>query len=183
MPNVQHRAAHEDTRAIPRLVADYGFLCATWGKLQTTLVMRLYPYGISFACIVPRKGSDPLVVRRVAQVLQSAGLFHFAYRCDKETAINSMIEPACLESGRKGFKVKTDDADTGVQEPEHIDDDLENPGNGKASPSPLVAVPEVTHPGESRSNGLAERAVRTIEEHARTALVALEAHIETPCTT
>ena len=32
----------------------------------------------------------------------------------------------------------------------------------------LVAVPELTHPGDSASNGLAERSVRTLDEQTRT---------------
>ena len=40
-----------------------------------------------------------------------------------------------------------------------------------------MAVPELTHPGESPSNGLAERTVGTVVDHARTIVLALETHI------
>ena len=48
--------------------------------------------------------------------------------------------------------------------------------------SPITAVPELTHPGESASNGLAERAVRTLEEFTRTTIAALQQHLHAPLT-
>ena len=45
-------------------------------------------------------------------------------------------------------------------------------------PVATTAVPELTHPGESQTNGLAERSVRTLEEQTRAFVVALEAHIK-----
>ena len=42
-----------------------------------------------------------------------------------------------------------------------------------------VAVPELTRPRESPSNGLAERAVESIVDHTRTLPLALETHIKT----
>ena len=41
-----------------------------------------------------------------------------------------------------------------------------------------VAVPELTHPGESPSNGLAERAVETVVDHVRTLVLSLETHLK-----
>ena len=38
-------------------------------------------------------------------------------------------------------------------------------------------MPELTHPGESKTNGFAERSVRTLEEQTRTLLLALEAKL------
>ena len=43
-----------------------------------------------------------------------------------------------------------------------------------------MAVPELTHPGESRSNGLAERAVEALEDFSRTLFTALQAHMKIP---
>ena len=40
-----------------------------------------------------------------------------------------------------------------------------------------LGVPELTHPGESASNGLAERSVQTFEDHFRTLNAALEANV------
>ena len=42
-----------------------------------------------------------------------------------------------------------------------------------------VAVPELTHPGESQTNGLAERSARTLEEQIRTMVAALESRVQT----
>ena len=46
------------------------------------------------------------------------------------------------------------------------------------APPTMVAVPELTHPGESQTNGLAERSIRTLEEQTRVHLAALEARIK-----
>ena len=47
----------------------------------------------------------------------------------------------------------------------------------------VVGVPETSSPGESQSNGAAERAVRSIEDQLRTMKLALESHINAkiPC--
>ena len=41
----------------------------------------------------------------------------------------------------------------------------------------MLAVPEHSHPGESQSNGLAERAIRSIEDQVRVLKAALEARL------
>ena len=56
-PNLGHPRSHEHLRVIPLLVGDYCFLKNALEKtLATCLVLRLYPYGIFFAFLVPRKG-------------------------------------------------------------------------------------------------------------------------------
>ena len=40
-----------------------------------------------------------------------------------------------------------------------------------------MAVPEHSHPGESQSNGLAERAIREVVDHIRVLKLALETHL------
>ena len=64
----------------------------------------------------------------------------------------------------------TDDDEPGAPMP---------PSRSHASEAPVItiAVPQLTHPGESRTNGLAERSVRTVEEQVRTMAAALEAHL------
>ena len=47
----------------------------------------------------------------------------------------------------------------------------------------MVAVPELTHPGESTSNGLAELAVGVLEDQVRVLRTALQSHIKVPLTT
>ena len=132
-----------------------------------------------------RKGVCPPLAHRIVQFLHDTGLTRFAYRCDRESAINAMLQSAILESARKGVRVKSDLVDD-LEEPLDIAEDDDEPDipedvpKPPASQSPIVAVPELTHPGESQTNGLAERAVQAIEDQARTLLVALEARIKVP---
>ena len=102
-PNLKHAQSHEHLRTIPLLVGDYCFLKSIADDdLRTCLVMKLYPYQITFASGVPRKGSDPLVIQRLARFIKEMGLVHFAYRCDREAALNSMLEDAIARAGRTG---------------------------------------------------------------------------------
>ena len=104
-PNTQHRVS-QDGRTIPLLVWDYGFVRNTQDEnLVTLLVMRLYPYGLYFSCVVDVKGPDPVASERLAHFIKSAGLLHFAYRSDKEPAIVALIEDACKRAGRPGAGV------------------------------------------------------------------------------
>ena len=52
-----------------------------------------------------------------------------------------------------------------------------------AESTPISAVPEHSHPGESASNGKVERAIRSIEDQVRVLKASLEARIGTrvPC--
>ena len=97
----------------------------------------------------------------------------FAYRCDRETSINAILEASILESARKGVRVHSDRLGE-WDEPIAEDDEEEEPylpdppspsaqpapSSAAGSSGPIVAVPELTHPGESQSNGLSERAVQ-----------------------
>lgn len=168
--NAQHRATSEETRVIPLLVADYCFVKYNNSPaLRTILVMRLYPYRLFFVCCVPRKGADPDVVRRIVRFIRDAGLTHFAYRCDREAAITSMIDEAASVLGRSCKKVSSDTDPADFEYPLAVVEDDE-PDAPTEVPSPLdsgapvVIVPELTHPGESASNGLAERSVGTLED-------------------
>ena len=182
-PNLQHASSHEHLRTIPLLVGDYCFLRRRdESYLATCLVLRLYPYKIFMACIAPHKGVDPLVIRMVTKFVRDMGLVHFAYRCDREAALNAMIEDAINKAGRTAQRVHSDDpaedseAPSAVAEEEEPDAPTHVPQTPQA-PFVTIAVPELTHPGESATNGLAERSVRTLQEQIRTLLTALEAHI------
>ena len=108
-PNMQHPQSHEHMRTIPLLVGDYCFLRdAADAYLATCLVLRLYPYRLFLAFIVPRKGSDPSVVARISRFIREAGLVHFAYRCDREASLNNLVEEAIAKAGRTGKRVHTD---------------------------------------------------------------------------
>ena len=89
---------------------------------------------------------------------------HFAYRSDREIAIRNMLQEAIKLAGVTGREIKKD---------EDSDSDAE----------PIVGVPEQTMVGESQSNGLAERAMQTIEGQIRCMKLALEDRLQcsVPC--
>ena len=94
-PNAQHRRSHEASRVIPLLVGDYGFVRSSLDSkddLQTVLVLKVLPYKLSFASIVPVKGLDQMVATRVSRFIREAGLTHFAYRSDREKAMGALLE-------------------------------------------------------------------------------------------
>ena len=162
------------------MVGDYCFLKTTTdsGHLPV-LVIRIYPFKLFFAMVVPAKGSHPDVVARLAHFIKEVGLLHFCYRSDKEPAIRSMIQDACAMAGRTSQLVKSDEPIPLPDVIEH-EDILEAelpPAKGLESKPALLAVPEHSHPGESASNGLSERAIQTFEDQFRTFKVALESNI------
>ena len=185
-PNTQHRKSNEASRIIPLLVGDYGFVRSSLdekGDLQTVLVLRILPYKLLVASVVPVKGLDQAVAQRVARFIKEAGLVHFAFRSDRELAITSLLEEAIRLSGRRGIPVDTDSPPTQVDPPRPMveDDEPDAPTclPWKAAPDgAVVAVPELTHPGESPSNGIAERAVETVVDHTRTIIAALEMRLQ-----
>ena len=120
------------------------------------------------------------MVKRIVRFIRDAGLTHFAYRCDREAAINAMIDDACSQLGRIGKRISNDDdikaLDMPLPEIDEPDVATEVPSLGGEA-GPVVAVPELTHPGESASNGLAERSVGIVEDHVRTLLLALKVNL------
>ena len=93
-----------------------------------------------------------------------------------------MLEEACGLAGRKGTLVQDDEADV-AHEPVVLQRgdipavEVPEPEADGEEPTAMIAVPEHSHPGESRSNGLSERAVQTLEDQTRTLKVALEARL------
>ena len=150
-------------RTIPLLVGDYCFLRRRdESYLATCLVLRLYPYKLFLGLVAPHKGVDPLVVKMVAKFIKDMGLVHFAYRCDREASLNAMLEEAISMSGRTGRRVHTDDPEDDQLSTHHLaeEDEPDAPTHIPQTPSTpftTIAVPEMTRPGESASNGLAER--------------------------
>ena len=105
-PNAPHLRGHEAERTIPLLVGDYGFVKdGADTENVTELVLKLDPFRLLFACVVPSKGSDLLVVARLCRFIQECGLLHFAYRSDREPSIVSLIQDACAMAGRNGVKM------------------------------------------------------------------------------
>ena len=91
-----------------------------------------------------------------------------------------MMDDACALGGRRGLLVKSG-------EPQPVDELVLEQGGIPAVEEPQIeedkdheahlGVSELTNPGESPSNGLAERSVQTFEDHFRTLKAALEARI------
>ena len=177
--NRAHVRSHEADRAIPLLVGDYAFCRDSKDEsLATLLILRLYPYKLIFAFVVPAKGPDPLVVTRLAKLITDCGLVHFAYRSDKEPAIIAMIQEACSMAGRKGVHVRGDDeSEVILGDGDSQTGELQPEVHPRAIEQSSVAVPEHSHPGESQSNGLAERTVQELVDHVRVLKLALESNI------
>ena len=179
-PNTAHSKSHEAERSIPLLVGDYAFCRDSKDEgLATLLVLRLFPYRLTFAFVVANKGPDPVVVTRLAKLITDCGLVHFAYRSDKEPAIISMIQEACGLAGRNGVHVKNDeDAQAILGDKDSETGEVQDDQHPHAVDRSHVAVPEHSHPGESQSNGLAERAVQDLVNHVRVLKLALETNIK-----
>jgi hypothetical protein len=191
-PNDHHRKKKDHERSIPLLCGDYGFpKSSSDDEALTTLVMRVYPYKIYLCTWVPSKGRDPRVVSRIVRFMKEVGLTHFAYRNDREPAIVAMIEEACALSGRKGVNISPgedvldEDVDVNmfISNGELTAADLnvgDSTGFHDAIPdvSTHVATPELSHPGESASNGLAERSVGIFMDQLRTLKTALESRLK-----
>ena len=162
-PNSPHLKGHESERTIPLLVGDYGFIRdGADDENVTVLVLKLFPYKLLFACVVPSKGSDPLVVARLCRFIMECGLTHFAYRSDREPAIVSLLQDACAMAGRNSVKVQA------------VEDEAPDPEVERAQ----VAVPEHSHPGESQSNGLAESSMKELIDEVRTLKMSTEHRIQ-----
>ena len=164
-PNIQHRRSTH-SRKIPLLAADYAFLTEEKsGDVVPILVVYLKPFRVYFATVVDSKGADPNVVKRLSRWILECGLTHFVYRSGREPALRTMLKEAIKMAGVKGEEPSPDDPDS--------DSEAE----------PIIGVPEQSHVGESQSNGLAERAIQTIEGQVRCMKLALEDRLQCsiPC--
>ena len=193
-PNTHHRLLKKSERDIPLLVGDYCFpKHSSDADPMTVLVIRVYPYKLFLCCVVKTKGHDSAVVGRLVRFIKDCGLTHFTYRSDREPSIMAMFDDACSVSGRHGTKDTSADVPEELTHARLIDDtgdvatiaghDL-HIGEEPHVPSSVAidathtAAPELTHPGESQSNGLAERSVGIFEDQFRTLKHALEARLK-----
>ena len=193
-PNTQHKSVKLSDRVVPLMVGDYCFPKRT-EELDslTVLVIRVYPYKLFLACSVPCKGRDPMVVNRLARFIKDCGLTHFTYRSDREPAIMAMMEEACALSGRNGTKDATISDAEAISHYDLVDDgmpgvttlakelsigDDPHTASSRSVEATHTAAPELTHPGESQSNGLAERSVGIFEDQMRTLVHALELRLK-----
>ena len=80
------------------------------------------------------------------------------------------IEAACSKAGRRGIPVKDGNAlipshkDLSPGDIPAVEYDEGEGVEGNAADYTAVAVPEHSHPGESASNGLAERSVQLFQD-------------------
>ena len=172
----------------PLLVADYAFARNKGDDaLVTLLIARLYPYGVYFVVLVPNKGIHQFVIDRFARFMNECGLIKFSYRADREPSILAMIDAACKLSGQDGhdvtppeLRVQREDKDTPIIDLSGADVPAAEEEIEEAEPpkGTIIACPELSHPGESQSNGKAEAAVKTVVNQARTLKVALEARMK-----
>ena len=193
-PNTHHRSLHGGERSVPLVVGDYCFpKHSEESTTLTVLVVRVYPYKMFMCCVVPAKGRFPEVVRRLARFIKECGLTQFVYRSDREPAITAMFEEAVSITGRMGSKdVAVSDSEP-VSHAELIDShhpsgavlgdepnvsDIPHVPSSVEVTSTHTAAPELTHPGESQSNGLAERSVGLFEDQFRTLKNALESRLK-----
>ena len=189
-PNTHHRSVSSSERAVPLMVGDYAFpKHSDESDTLTLLVIRVYPYKLFFCCAVPSKGRHPEVVRRLERFIRECGLTHFTYRSDREPAIQAMMEEAVSLAGRNGKKNGQPSEESAIEHsqlvsggglaemPPLIDDDSDAEVAVVDSEPTHTAAPELTHPGESQSNGLAERSVGIVVDQFRTLKMALEAKL------
>ena len=184
-PNTHHTSVSNAERAVPLMVGDYCFpKHSDDAEPLTVLVIRIYPYKLFLCCVVSSKGRDPLVVDRLVRFIKECGLTQFTYRSDREPAIMAMMDEACSLSGRNGLKDVSSSESQAISHADLVQGDsvIEDPDvsdiphvqDSQASSSTHTAAPEFTHPGESQSNGLAERSVGIFEDQFRTLKMALE---------
>ena len=93
-PNTHHRRRRANPRAIPHVVADYGFMRSTDDDLITMLVLYIRPWRIYYSTVCDVKGPSQNVVTRVAQLFRDVGLSHFTYKSDREPAIRALLREA-----------------------------------------------------------------------------------------
>ena len=185
-PNTHHTSMSKSAeRSVPLMVGDYCFPKHSADvEPLTVLVIRIYPYKLFMCCVVSSKGRDPLVVDRLVKFIKECGLTQFTYRSDREPAIMAMMDEACSLSGRNGRKDSSANESEAISHAELVNgeslvidpdvSDVPHVANSQAVSSTHTAAPEFTHPGESQSNGLAERSVGFFEDQFRTLKMALE---------
>ena len=150
-PNSPHRRVIGE-RLIPLLVGDFAFLRTTSDEEALTMfVAKVVPQRVTFAMGLDHKGAAPENVTRLAKFIRDIGLTRFAYKSDQEKAVIALIDAAALEANRRAIPEETTEE--------------------------IVAASDVSSIGESASNGIAEKAVQTVEDMMRTLKLAFESRL------
>ena len=181
--NTPHRHSTTD-RKLPLLHSDYGFLRDNLADdLSPFLGVYVKPWKLYWAIPVDIKGPEPKLVSKLAQVIRFIGLTHFVHRNDKEPALRALIWDATKLAGMRMNFIDNDGNELTEEQSKKLMDETRAivKKNGTHLPPlpshPIVAVPEESHPGESKSNGAIEMAIQRIEDQARTLKLALESRL------
>lgn len=62
-------------------------------------MLKLYPFKVFYACVVPANGAHPEAVANIALFINEVGLVHFSYISDREPAIKTFLEETCKVAG------------------------------------------------------------------------------------
>ena len=122
-PDIAHRSKSKP-RTTPLLVADYGYIRDKLDQdLLTVLVVRVYPFKMTFAMVCDVKGYDEEAVRRLSDFIKQCGLHQFSYRSDQEaslaivleeaikkSSLTTLVEEAVKLSGRQGVPAEAEEA-------------------------------------------------------------------------
>ena len=136
------------------------------------------PFKIVLATVVDVKGPDPEGVKRVSRFILELGLVNFVYRADREKSIQALLDEAVKKSGAHGVSQPTEPVER--DEPQtFMDEAADDPGiPDRVNAEPVqTAAPELTQPGESQSNGIAERAIRQVADLFRTIKTSFESRV------
>ena len=120
-----------------------------------------------------------------ARVINEHGLIHVVCRSGREPALRASLEATCVAAGRGGQpqpREEQDDPEEQALESLVVDRGVEPHAvtvHKEQEATPSVAASTHSHVGEHTSNGLAERAVRTLVAIARTLKLALADKIQT----
>lgn len=109
--------------------------------------------------MVDAKGPTPATIQRRSTLIRELGLTQYTYRSDREIVLRKLSRAAAIAAGLPEANVEDLSVDVVHQQ------DAEVHG---------AAVPEESVPGESQSNGAAERAVQMVEDQIRTIKLSTE---------
>ena len=94
-PNTPHRSLPPFSRRLPLVCLDYCFIRDSVDHdLLTFCVVRVYPYRAIAAIPCQVKGDNDYGTARLASFIYACGLPRLTYRCDQESALNTMIQGA-----------------------------------------------------------------------------------------
>ena len=102
--NAHHRSLPAHSRRLPLLCLDCCFLRDSQDRtLLTVCVARLYPYRAIATIVCEAKGGNHFAVNRLAAFISACGVERLVYKCDQESALNTMIKNSLSVLGKEGW--------------------------------------------------------------------------------